>query len=351
MAQAFSYEGVPTLKGNSIARVQIKAFAEAFTVHFEKKVNEYNKNSKNIDFFISKLKDKDQALFLKDLIQQNKIRKLPKMEFKNGLYYIKAGKNFMTFDISTAMQGIVYINNKELNLRNIKNLQEISKLITLTIVDSKTSYMNLFVPKANAFVCGGFCVAALIGTIVVSSAVIGKKAIDMFGEDDDMEVLRAMREKIKEKSHECNKDLNDVTEYVGKLNTYNDISPGNFDTFQLTQKTLEVTTEVNQRKVEEHLIDIMKVSMGDDAPNIDNLTCEEFSEKFYNGLDIGAKRVQFKSDIEGEVCTEYRGLASCLTRFYNIHQSHINNSGRGRKNIYNYQYNLESGIYEGGYSK
>lgn len=351
MAQAFSYEGVPTLKGNSAARVQIKAFAKAYTAHFQKNINEYNSNTNNVDYFISKIKDKDQASFLKDLIQQNKLRKLPKMEFKNGLYYMKAGNEILTFDITTAMQGKVYINNKEVNLKKIKNVQELSKKVALTIADTRTSSFNFLIPDANAFICGGFCVAALVGTVVVGGIIVGKKAMDVFGEDDEMEVLRDMRERIKNKSHKCNQDLNEVSGYEGKLNTYDDISPGNFDTFQLYQKTLDVTTEVNQRKVEEHLIDIMKESMGDDAPELDNLSCEEFADKFYKGLDMGTKRVTFKSDIEGEVCTEYRGLASCLTRFHNIHETHINSSGRGKKNIYNYQYNPESGIYEGGYSK
>ncbi len=351
MAQTFSYEGVPTTKGYSAARVQIQAFAKAYTAHFQKKIAQYNDNTNNVDYFISKIKDKDQAVFLKDLIQQNKVRKLPKIEFKNGLYYMRAGNDIMTFDITSAMQGKVYLNNKELNLKKIKNIKELTKKISLTVAQTKTSYLNFLLPEANAFICGGFCVAALVGTVVVGGIIVGKKAMDMFAEDDEMEVLRAMRERIKNKSHKCNQDLNEVSEYTGKLNTYDDISPGNFDTFELYQKTLNVTTEINERKVEEHLIQIMKESMGDDAPNLDNLSCEEFAEKFYNGLDIGAKRVTFKSDIEGEVCTEYRGLASCLTRFHNIHRTHINSSGRGKKNIYNYQYNPESGVYDGGYSK
>tara|TARA_R110002072_G_scaffold64203_2_gene159242 strand:- start:81664 stop:82773 length:1110 start_codon:yes stop_codon:yes gene_type:complete len=350
IVQSFSYEGSPILNGNSPARIQIKSFAKIHTQKFEGLISQYNDNRKNLDYFVGLLKDKDQANFLNGLIKQNRINKLPEIEHRNGVYFLKLEENLITFDIVSVSQGLIYINNNKFDISKGKNLQERAKILSSFLIENKFSY-NFFIPEANALGCLGLCIAGLIGGTLLVGGMIAQAAFNIFGESSSLEKLQAMREEIKKKGKKCNDEYKEVKLYTGKLSPYKGITPGYFDSFSLYKKTLEETTEINQEKIEAHMISIVKKEMGDDAPNLDNLSCKEFGKQLFKALDLGSRRISSESMTQAEICSEYRSLSQCIQQFHDAHSSYINNSNRGKKNIYNYRYNLETGKFEGGFSK
>ena len=93
------------------------------------KINEYNKNVQNPQYFSDKIEDPEDKKVYENLLKTSKIGELPPIEKKGNLYQMKQNGITLEFDQDLIKQGKVRINNEIIDLSGATNAQEITEII------------------------------------------------------------------------------------------------------------------------------------------------------------------------------------------------------------------------------
>lgn len=317
----------------------IESYAKLFQYKLQKRIEFYQNNVKNPNEYINEIVNTEDAKILQKYIAINNINHLPKINKTGAVYSFNYNDINVSFDSHSIVNGTVFINKKEYKISNGKTLSEkidhISKFEAKYLVNSSL-IESLFIPKANAIICGGFCVLTLVSAIGVGGYLVYEKAKKLLGEKEDYEVLNKIREDIKQKTVQCNEDLNNTLNYSTKSKYYRNDSPGNFDTFQVLKQFLKKDEYLDQAKIEEHLYSVMS----EGKTKSKDKTCKSFAEDLKKNMSLQEKRFAEINGFTDSVCAEFKRLSECLEEFFHKHRSH-----QGRKNIINQRYNEESGTY------
>ena len=345
--QAFAMEGTPGQIKRGFKPVLISAYAKAYTKLFENTVKYYNDHRKDPKYFTKRLIRKEDKRFLSQLVDLNRLSSVPEIKHKNGVYYFQEKGVKISFDIVSIYKGLYYIDGKAFDFTKGESLREKALLVTKFLEENKikTTQTNLledlFVPKAHAIICGGFCLTILIGGTVLAGATVYNMAMGVVGVDKKHGDLMDIHDTIKEESNQCQEDLEYIREYSSKTKTYNSTAPGTQKTFGLLKKFLDKEQDLNRSKIENYLYHTHGLSK--------SKTCKQFAEELYQGQDLQTRRMadagtgsgKRSDQFQDEACKAYDDLADCLEEFYNVHRTH-----KGKKNIYNYSYDEELGTYD-----
>lgn len=321
------------------AKIYVESFAESFTTAFHKSINFYNENKDNPEIIVELVDDQKGKEFLLGLIVQNKNFKFPAIENKNGTYFMKFNEGVLKFDIIGAYEGFVYFNNKKFTFDFKKDLvEQINDFSSFLNQNSskRTGLLNLFIPEANAIICGGFCIAALVGGTVTLGYGVYKYAMSVVGSDNNAQLYKDIAIGISKQKKECEESANKVEKYRGSHLGYERATPGSFSSFSLIKGALEKSRSVDSKALSKHIFE----KLG--GKDIDS--CHALNQKILDSMGAVGRRNAQLQGMTIDTCQEHNQLISCLQDVYEIHLSH-----QGKRNIYERKYDSSSGVYDKSY--
>lgn len=322
------------------AKIYIKAVATGYTNAFHQSIENYNGHRTNPEKLLSVLDDKNDIAFFKHLLKGEKSDTLPPIEKRGATYFIQFPEGTLSFDIINTFEGEIYFNNKKYTFNRKLSLstqaEDFANFINKNAL-KKTSYLNFLIPEAEAFICGGFCIGALVAGTVALGYGVYKYAMKTIGGSDEARKYSKIKEEVSKMSRECNQDLQQIQEFNGTSSSYSKATPGAFSSFSIIKGVIDQQKDVDR----ENLTAFIYKKLG--AKDLDS--CQKLSKK----IETTMSKIEYRNaiiegrDIAGEVCKEHDSLLDCLETTHEIHLSH-----RGKRNIYDYRYDSDLGVYEKG---
>ena len=326
--QSFAGEARPTLK-----KLMTEQYAKVLKSSYSEAVLEYKKNRSTPEKLLVHF-NKEDSKYLRLLIKEKQVDRLPKLiPYKNGHYLLFQGsKVFVSpsfpYDQKITFNGKVFVFDKKLSLKyNSQKLQQFMGAKKITFLN------NFVLSEAEAFICGGFCVGALVLGTVTLGVMAAKKVSQVFNGTTGK--LKEFRAEIKKKAKQCDTDLNNV-EAHSKSNK----SPGSFETFGNLKKVAKFLKDDSQDE------SIVQEQLYKDY-GLDNLkNCSEFAKTYQSKIGLSDKKKNRLAQAMGDtdldpnskesICSEINEYIDCLNQFDQVHKAHVN-QGDG--------YKKDSGVY------
>ncbi|MFT6604714.1 MAG: hypothetical protein ACJARO_002238 [Bacteriovoracaceae bacterium] len=342
--QAIASEAKPTVKG-----MVTKKYASILEHSYKEAINEYIENRSTPKKLFSYF-NKTDARYLKKLMDEKNVSRLPKIiSYKKGHYLLFKGNKVYLSPTFAYNQEIIFNGKKFLFDKNLSVIENSQKLQHFMGAKKVTFLSSFIMNEAQAFVCGGFCVGALVvGTIAFGVMAASKVNSFMNGSSGE---LKKFREEIKNKKKQCDTDLNNVESHSSYFNKYNK-SPGSFETFENLKKVSNFIekSDSEKSKVQEQLYKDY---------GFDNLkNCGEFAKNYQSKIGIADKKknrlaeamgkTAQNPDSKGAICTEINEYIDCLNQFDQVHKGHVNQGDGYKKDIGVY---YESDAYSNSRSK
>jgi hypothetical protein len=335
-------EGQPNTLREAGVKTLVESFASNYSQLLKATVENYNAHTARPQELTKDLVRPEDQTGASELLKSSGTKKLPKFEYKDGSYEAKVGEDRLSIDVVSSFEGKMLINNKVFIVPLDGSWSERIARTQQFFIDngikttSSTPFtpLDLFFPKAEAFICGGLCIAALIGGTVVVGGMAYAAAKSILGGSNDHKKLQGFQDQIIKKRDECRKELNDLENYDSHLRSYSQVTPGAFSSFELMKKVV-VDQDDDAAKLSAHLY----TALG--AKEFTN--CQQFSDALIKSMSVAQKRAAQVDDFMGNAsfCNAHQELIDCLEAFSEVHRTH-----QGRRNIYDKRYNDEKGVYD-----
>ncbi len=327
--QSFAGETKPNLKA-----MVTKKYAKVLESSYKEAIKEYTENRSTPHKLFSYF-SKSDAAYLKKLMEEKNVSRLPKLiSYKNGHYLLFKGNKIFLSPSFAYDQEITFNGKKFLFDKNLTVIENSQKLQRFMGAEKITFFTAFIMDEAQAFICGGFCVGALVlGTVALGVMAASKVNNFMNGSTGD---LKEFRDGIKEKRKQCDTDLNNVEAHSSYFSKYNK-SPGSFETFGNLKKVSDFIEDSSsdQSKVQEQLYKDY---------GFDNLkNCGEFAKSYQSKIGIANKKKNRLAEAMGErsqdtdskasICTEINEYIDCLNQFDQVHKGHVKQGNGYKKDI------------------
>lgn len=319
------------------AKVYVEAYANAFTTAFHQSIEHYNNNVRTPQKIVDLLDNKEDRKYMNGLLEQNKGVRLPPIEQRNGIYFMQFAEGTLKFDIVNAFENEVYFNNKKYKFEDKKDFtNQINDFADFLNKNAKktTSLFNFIIPEANAIICGGFCIAALVGGTIAAGYGVYRMAMGVVGENKDAQFYKNVALKLAQTQKQCEDNSKLIDKFTVSQKEYYKATPGAFASFSIIKDAIKDSYgELDKSKLTKHIMQ----KMGD--KDLDS--CQALNKKIQESMGPIAYRNLVTSGKEINTCQDFDNLVSCLDEINEAHLSH-----KGKRNRDWKYYNSDTGVYD-----
>ncbi|GAB4022987.1 MAG: hypothetical protein Fur0010_26170 [Bdellovibrio sp.] len=319
------------------AKVYVEAFANAFAIAFHQSIEHYNNNIRTPQKIVNLLNNKEDRNYINGLLEQNKGVRLPPIEQKNGIYFMQFAEGTLKFDVVNAFENEIYFNNKKYKFDDKKDftnqINDFADFLNKN-ANKTTSLFNFIIPEANAIICGGFCIAALLGGTIAAGYGVYRMAMGVVGEKKDAQFYKNVALKLVQTQKECENNSKLIEKYTVGHKEYYKATPGAFASFSIIKDAAKTSYgDLDKSKLAKHIME----KMGDKDLN----SCQSLNKKIQDSMGPIAYRNLVISGKEINTCHDFDKLVSCLDEINEAHLSH-----KGKRNRDWKYYDSETGVYD-----